>query len=54
MPLINASRCHTCVFGAEVYPETPRNRSKAVPEGNGPVSYEDDFGPDQPTMAHSY
>ena len=38
------------VLGAEVYPEMPRNRSKAVPEGNDPVPHQDEFGPDQPAM----
>ena len=32
----------------------PRNRSKAVPESNGPVPHHDEFGPDQPTMADIY
>ena len=29
----------------------PRNWSKAVPEGNGPVPQQEEFGPDQPTLA---
>ena len=29
----------------------PRKQDKAVPEGNGPVPYYDEFGPDQPTTA---
>ena len=29
----------------------PKNRSKAVPEGNSPVPHHDEFGSDQPTMA---
>ena len=45
---------HTSVFGAEVYPKIPRNRNKAVPEGNGPVPQYDKFGPDQPTLADIY
>ena len=32
----------------------PRNRRKAVPKGNAPVPYKEDFGPDQPTMADVY
>ena len=32
----------------------PRNRSEAVPEGNDPVPHQDEFGPDQPTMADLY
>ena len=32
----------------------PRNWSKAVPEGNGPVLHQDEFGPDQTTMADLY
>ena len=28
----------------------PRNWSKVVPEGNGPVYQQEDFGPDQPTL----
>ena len=42
------------VLGAEVYPDIPRNRSKTVPEGNGPVPKHDEFGPDQPTLADMY
>ena len=29
----------------------PRKESEAVPEGNGPVSRQEEFGPDQPTLA---
>ena len=29
----------------------PRKWSKAVPEGNGPVPHQDEFGPNQPTLA---
>ena len=38
------------VLDAEAYPKMPRNRSKAVPEANGPVPQHDKFGPDQPTL----
>ena len=30
----------TSVLGAEVYPEVPRNRRKAVPKGNAPVPHQ--------------
>ena len=43
---------YTSVLGAEVNPEMPRNRSKAVPEGNNSVPHHDVFGSDQPTMAN--
>ena len=39
---------------ARLNPETPRNWSMAVAEGNDPVPHEDEFGPYQPTMAHLY
>ena len=42
------------VLGAEVYPDTPRNRSKAAPEGNGPVPHHDELGTDQCTLADIY
>ena len=45
---------HTSVFGAEVGPKIPRNRNKAVPEGNDPVPQYDKFRPDQPTLADIY
>ena len=32
----------------------PRNWSKAVPEGNGPVPQHNEFRPDQPTLADIY
>ena len=32
----------------------PRNWSKAVPEGNGPVPQHDEFGPDQLTLTDMY
>ena len=32
----------------------PRNWSKAVREGNGPVPQEEEFGSDQPTPADVY
>ena len=32
----------------------PRNWSRAVPEGNGPVPQQEQFGPDQPTLADGY
>ena len=32
----------------------PRNWSKAVPEGNGPVPQQEEFGSDQPTLADVY
>ena len=32
----------------------PRNWSKAVPEGNGPVPQREEFRPDQPTLADVY
>ena len=32
----------------------PRNWSKAVPEGNGPVPQQVEFGPDQPTLANMH
>ena len=38
----------------EVYPNIPRNWSKAVPKGNGPVPQQEEFGPDQPTLADVY
>ena len=31
-----------------------RKKSKAVPEGNGPVPHQDEFGSDQSTMADLY
>ena len=36
----------------EVYSNMPR--SKAAPEGNGPVHQQEEFGPDQPTLADVY
>ena len=42
------------VLGAEVYLKMPRNWSKAVPEGNGPIPYQDEFGSREPTMAGFY
>ena len=30
----------------------PRNWSKAVLEGNGPVPQQEEFGPDHPTLAN--
>ena len=32
----------------------PRKESKAVPEGNGPVSQQEEIGPGQPTLADVY
>ena len=32
----------------------PRKQGKAVPEGNGPVPQQDEFGPDQPTLVDIY
>ena len=32
----------------------PRNWSKAVPEGNGPVPQQEEFGSDQPTLVDVY
>ena len=32
----------------------PRNWSEAVPEGNGPVPRQEEFGSDQPTLANAY
>ena len=32
----------------------PRNRGKAVPEGNGPGPHHDEFGPDRRTLAGIY
>ena len=32
----------------------PRNWSKAVPEGNGPVPQQEQLGSDQPTLADVY
>ena len=37
-----------------VYPNMPRNWSKAVPEGKGPVPQQEEFGTDQPTLADVY
>ena len=31
-----------------------RNWSKAVPEGNGPVPQQEEFGPGQPTLTDVY
>ena len=45
---------HTCVLGAEVYPEIPRKKSKDVPQGNGPVPYCDELGCGEPMMADLY
>ena len=42
------------VLGAEVQPEIPRKWSKAVPEGNGLVPQQDEFGLEQPTLAEFY
>ena len=42
------------VLDFEVYPNMPRNWSKAVPEGNGPVLQQEEFGSDQPTLADVY
>ena len=35
----------------DVYPNMPRNRSKAVPKGDGPVPHQETFEPVQPTLA---
>ena len=32
----------------------PRKEGKAVPEGNGPVPQQKEFGSDQPTLADVY
>ena len=32
----------------------PRNWSEAVPEGNGPVPQQEEFGSDQPTVVYIY
>ena len=32
----------------------PRKESKAVPEGNGPILQQEEFGFDQPTMEDVY
>ena len=32
----------------------PRNWNKAVPEGNGPIPHQDEFGSHEPTMADFY
>ena len=32
----------------------PRKQGRDVPEGNGPVPHQDNFGPDQLTMADLY
>ena len=45
---------HTSVFGAEVNPKMSRNRSKAVPEGNGPVLHYYEVGSGESTMADLY
>ena len=42
------------VLGAEVYPEMSRKWSKAVPEGNSPVPYHNEFGSREHTMAGLY
>ena len=34
----------------EGYPNMPRNWSEAVPDGNGPVPQQVEFGSDQPTL----
>ena len=38
----------------EVYPKMPRNWSKAVPEVSGLVPHQEEFGPEQPTLADLY
>ena len=45
---------HTSVFDVVVNPEMPRNRSKSVPKGNGPVPHHDEFRSGEPTMAELY
>ena len=42
---------YTSDLGTEVYYGMPRKNTKAVPEGNGPVSHHYQFGVDQPAMA---
>ena len=32
----------------------PRKESEAVPEGNGPVPQQEEFGPGEPTLADVY
>ena len=44
----------TSDLGAEVNSNMSRNRSKAVPEGNGPVPHRGEFGSGEPTMADLY
>ena len=39
------------VLGANVHSEMLRNWSKSIPEGNGPVSHQEEIGPDQSTLA---
>ena len=45
---------HTSDLGVEVNPNMSRNRSKAVPEGNGPVPHRDELESGEPTMAGLY
>ena len=46
--------CYTGGCDPFVFIERPRNRSKAVPEGNGPFPHHDEFGSGEPTMAEVY
>ena len=41
-------------LGTERYPNMPRKESKAVPEDNGPVPQQEEFGSGQPTLADVY
>ena len=45
---------HSSVLGAEISPEMPRNMTKAVLEGNGPVPHNDEFGCGEPMMVDLY
>ena len=42
------------VLDVEVYPNISRNWRKVIPEGNGLVHQQEEFGSDQPTLADTY
>ena len=42
------------LLDVEVYPNISRNWRKAIPEGNGLVHQQEEFGSDQPTLADTY
>ena len=45
---------HTSTLDVEVYPHKQRNKSEAVPEGNGPVPQQQELGSGQSTLADVY